>query len=303
MLKKIIIAIAVLVIIAVGAVGYFVFKPPAEASAPIQAIPLQVDQPIETGSEAEVDGVEPDAPDEAEAEVEEANNVQPEAQVEGEAEVQAEAAVESEMVEENAAPEAAAVEAEAEPAEEAAAEPVIYQIVPAESEARFLIDEVLRGDPITVVGATDQVAGQLAVDFSDPPASQVGVIQVNARTLATDNDFRNRAIKNAILVTNSYEFVTFTPTAITGLPASAAVGETYTFQIIGDLTVTDVTREVTFDVTATATDATQLAGTASTNVLYTDFDLFIPDAPAVDTVDDTVRLEIDFVAEAVSATS
>jgi len=118
--------------------------------------------------------------------------------------------------------------------------------------------------------------------------------------LATDNDCRNRAIKNRILLTDNHEFVTFTPTDVVGLPATGAQGETYSFQIVGDLTVTDITRPVTFDVVVTATSETRIEGTASTAFLYTDFGLFIPDAPAVDTVDDEVRLELEFVAEAVS---
>jgi polyisoprenoid-binding protein YceI len=143
------------------------------------------------------------------------------------------------------------------------------------------------------------VAGQLALDPVDLSSAQVGTIQVNARTLVTDNDFRNRAVKNRILLTDNYEFVTFTPTEVIGLPETGAVGETYTFQIAGDLTITDVTRPVTFDAVATATSEAQIEGTATTAFPYTDFELFIPDAPAVDTVDDEVRLELDFVAEAV----
>ena len=103
------------------------------------------------------------------------------------------------------------------PSEELATTEGIFKIVPAGSETRFLIDEVLRGDPITVVGSTDQVAGQLAVDPGDLSSAQVGVIQVNARTLTTDNQFRNRAIKNRILRTDQHEFVTFTPTEVVGL--------------------------------------------------------------------------------------
>jgi polyisoprenoid-binding protein YceI len=183
--------------------------------------------------------------------------------------------------------------------EEKEASPTTFEIVPAESQARFLIDEVLRGDPITVVGATDQIAAQFTIDPNDLFATQVGIIQVNARTLATDNDFRNRAIKNRILVTDVYEFVTFTPTEVVGLPPNGEAGETYAFQIVGDLTITDVTRQVTFDVVATATSETRIEGIATTVFLYTDFELFIPDAPAVDTVDDEVRLELEFVAEAV----
>jgi len=148
------------------------------------------------------------------------------------------------------------------------------------------------------VGATDQVAGQLTAIPNDLSVTQVGAIQVNARTLATDNEFRNRAIKNQILRTNDHEFVTFTPTEVIGLPENGTVGETYTFQIIGDLRVTDVTQPVTFDVVATATSERRIEGTATTAFPYTDFELFIPDSPAVDTVDDVVRLELEFVAEA-----
>ena len=91
----------------------------------------------------------------------------------------------------------------------------------------------------------------------------------------------------------------FAPTEVIGLPGTGAVGETYTFQIVGDLTITDVTRPVTFDAVATATSEAQIEGTATTAFPYTDFELFIPDAPALDPVDDEVRLELDFVAEAV----
>jgi polyisoprenoid-binding protein YceI len=190
----------------------------------------------------------------------------------------------------------AAPAAEPTAAPASAAAPVLFEITQDGSEARFLIDEVLRGSPVTVVGTTNQVAGQLSIDPNDPTASQVGTIQINARTLATDNDFRNRAIKNAILRTDSFEFVTFTPTKITGLPTAGAVGESYTFQIEGDLTITDVTRPVTFEVTVTAVSNERVEGTATTEILYRDFNLTIPDSPAVDTVADSVKLELQFVA-------
>jgi polyisoprenoid-binding protein YceI len=126
----------------------------------------------------------------------------------------------------------------------------------------------------------------------------VGVIQVNARTLATDSQFRDRAIKNRILSTDTYEFVTFTPKQLVGLPASGTVGETYTFQIVGDLTIRDTTREATFDVTVTPTSDTSLEGTAQTTIRYADYGITIPQVRQVASVSDEVRLEIDFVATA-----
>jgi polyisoprenoid-binding protein YceI len=108
-----------------------------------------------------------------------------------------------------------------------------------------------------------------------------------------------RAIKNRILLTDQYEFVTFVPTEVVGLTGSGTVGETYTFQVVGDLTITDMTREVSFDVAVTPVSETRLEGMATTAFLYTDFELAIPDAQAVDTVEDEVRLEFEFIAEAI----
>ncbi|HEY0738456.1 MAG TPA: YceI family protein [Herpetosiphonaceae bacterium] len=175
---------------------------------------------------------------------------------------------------------------------------IVAQIVQGESEARFVIDEVLNNAPFTVVGTTDQVAGQIVVDPQDPGQTQVGTIQVNARTLATDSEFRDRAIKNRILSTDQYEMITFTPTEIVGLPENGTVGQSYSFQIVGDLTIRDVTRQVTFEVTATPTSETRLEGTAQTTIAYADWGITIPQVRQVASVSDEVRLEIDFVAVA-----
>ncbi len=177
--------------------------------------------------------------------------------------------------------------------------PVIFEISQADSEVRFVLDELLRGDPTTVIGASDQVAGQIAVDLSDLSTTQLGIIQINARTLATDNNFRNRAIRNRILQTDDYEFITFAPTALTGLPDSAAVGEMVSFQIVGDLTIRDITQEATFAAEVTAVSDTQLTGTAVATVQRADFELVIPEVEGVADVDEVVILEIDFTALAV----
>ncbi|MBN1991071.1 MAG: YceI family protein [Anaerolineae bacterium] len=287
MIKKIVIVMAVILIIAVGIIVYLFLKPPEQASGPIEAIPLPA---ASTPTIAQINPA--------------AETIAPTTEPELETETGPETEPEAESGPEAAAPtatvvlmEETAIETEPAPSDETA--PIIFEIVPAESEARFYIDEVLRGDPITVMGVTNQVAGQFALAPANLAATQMGAIQVNARTLATDNQFRNRAIKNRILLTDDYEFITFRPTELNGLPASGAVGETYTFQVTGELSITDVTRPTTFEVTATAVSESRIQATATTDFLYTDFDLFIPDVPAVDTVDDQVRLEIEFVAEAI----
>ena len=211
------------------------------------------------------------------------------------------APIEAAPIEEEAAvaePEAE-MEADAETEEmEAVAEsnPITFQIVQAESEARFMLDELLKGSPKTVIGVTDQVAGELLVDFANPADAQVGTININARTLTTDNDFRNNAIKNKILETDAYEFITFTPTAITGLPDHVNVGDTFTFEMTGDLTIRDITDEVVFVVSITAVSESRLEGLATGIVAREAYNLTIPSVPAVAEVDENVVIELDFVA-------
>jgi len=173
---------------------------------------------------------------------------------------------------------------------------LLFDIDQDQSEVTFTLSEVLSGNPTTVVGSSNQVAGQIAVNPSDLSSVQVGVIQVNARTLATDKSQRNSAIRNRILNTDTYEYITFTPTEVRGLTGSAASGDTFTFQLVGDLTIRDVTQQVVFDVTATADSATQLSGSATTTVQRGDFNLIIPSVPQVADVSEAVQLQINFVA-------
>ncbi|MFO7680843.1 MAG: YceI family protein [Chloroflexota bacterium] len=191
-----------------------------------------------------------------------------------------------------------AAEAAAESAAPAASQATVYQITPDGSSVRFELDEDLRGERITVVGQTDQVAGELALDLANPGSAQIGVIQINARGLTTDNNFRNRAIQNEILNTGNFEFITFTPTAVNGMPASAAVGDTVEFTIDGDLTITDKTQPVTFNVSATLVSEGQIAGTATAVINRTDFGLNIPSVPSVANVEEEVDLIITFSANA-----
>jgi polyisoprenoid-binding protein YceI len=181
----------------------------------------------------------------------------------------------------------------------------MLHLVPAESEVRFSIDEVLLENPKTVVGTTHDVAGDLLVDFKNPANSQMGTIRINVRTLETDNEFRNRALRGQILQAeqSEFEFAEFVPTQLLGLPNTVVMGTPFAFQVKGRLTVHGVTHDVSFEATITPVSDTKITGTAQTTVLYQDFGMNIPEAPGVANVSDEVKLEIDFVAEAASSSS
>jgi len=175
---------------------------------------------------------------------------------------------------------------------------VTYDIDKTQSTVRFELDEILSGNPKHVVGITSEVAGQVLIDFDNPANSQLGVIVINVRTLTTDSDFRNRAIRGPILGASSdeNEFAEFTPTSIAGLPDAIAVGDSVELTVIGDFLLSGVTNEVTFTITVTVVSETEITATGSTTVLRSEYDLNIPDVPNVANVTDEVELVVDFVA-------
>jgi polyisoprenoid-binding protein YceI len=179
-----------------------------------------------------------------------------------------------------------------------AAATTTFTIQQSGSKASFSIGEILNGSPFTAVGTTDQVAGQIAVDPTNPSAAQVGVIQIDARAFKTDSSLRDRAIQSFILQTDKYPTITFAPTALRGLPTSGQVGQTYSFQIDGNLTVHGVTKPVTFEATITPVSASQIKGSATATIHYADYGISIPKVPVVGGVDETVNLQLDFVATA-----
>lgn len=191
---------------------------------------------------------------------------------------------------------AAPAATQAPPAAAPASSESLFEIDPARSEARFKINEVLNGSPKTVIGVTNQVAGQIAVDRGNYASTRLGEVRVNVRTLTTDNEFRNRAVKNRILLTNDHEWIVFTPQSLSGLPAEVKLGEAFQFQITGDLTIIGKTQSVTFNAEVTAVSESELKGLAVATVRYKDFGIFIPEVPSVTGVEDDVILEIEFTA-------
>jgi polyisoprenoid-binding protein YceI len=194
-----------------------------------------------------------------------------------------------------------AAEATEAPAEEAAAMgTVTFVIDPAQSEARFTLTEMLMGNHTTVVGRGNGVEGSVTVDFDDHSQSVISPIVIDATMLATDNNMRNGQIRRAILQTNNpeFQFITFTPTAVEGMPESVTVGEPFDLTVTGDLTIRSTTQPMTFEVTVTPISETELQGSARATLLRADFELQIPSVPSVADVSEEVLLEFDFVAQA-----
>lgn len=173
-----------------------------------------------------------------------------------------------------------------------------FRIIPEESLVEFYINEVLNGKENTVIGATNQIFGDIALDMNNPAETKLGALRINARTLATDDSRRDGVISRNILHsdTSENEFIAFTPKTLSGLPGEVEAGDTFAFQITGDLSVAGVTREVVFNANLESISEDRIVGSAETEVLYSDFGLSIPSVPFVASVEKEVILKVRIVA-------
>ena len=175
-----------------------------------------------------------------------------------------------------------------------------FTLTQAGTEARFSLYELLMGQDKTVVGVTSLVEGSLTVDPANPSSTVISPIRIDASDLTTDSDRRNGAIRRFVLQSNqaAYQYITFTPTAIAGLPAAVNVGDTFSFTVQGDLTIRDVTYPETFELTVTVNSENELVGLGKTTIMRGNYGLTIPSVPSVANVGEEVQLEIEFTAVA-----
>ena len=174
----------------------------------------------------------------------------------------------------------------------------VYQIDSSKSTATFTLGEMLRGSPKVVVGTTDQVSGSLNVDRNNLAAATASAIRINARTFKTDDENRNRAIQRLILKTedDANEYIVWTPTGVMDMPAKIGLNESFSFTMVGTLTIAGVTHEETFGGTARFTSENVLVGSAEAIVNRADYNLVIPSIPFVADVDEQVKLKIELTA-------
>lgn len=174
----------------------------------------------------------------------------------------------------------------------------IFVLDPGLSEARFIIGEILANSPNTVVGVNRLVQGGGVLNFVEPDLSTLDEFLIDSSGFETDSSMRNRAIRTFILQSGLFPLISFQPTDILGIPNEIVVGETIPFVIVGQLTIREVTQEVTFAGEATMVAEDRVEGMASATVFREDFQLSIPAVPRVAGVDEEFILEIEFVAVA-----
>jgi polyisoprenoid-binding protein YceI len=162
------------------------------------------------------------------------------------------------------------------------------------NEARYRVREQLVGVsfPNDAVGATKSIEGRIAIDQNGRVVQGLSRITVDLASIASDRDMRDGYVRRNTLVTETYPSVVLVPTEFQGVTWPLPATGTMTFKLVGNLTVKDVTRSTTWDVTLTVAGNT-LTGSAQTSFTFEEFGLTKPRVARVMSVEDTIKLEYD----------
>ena len=155
------------------------------------------------------------------------------------------------------------------------------------SEAGYRVSEVLTGQRIDAVGRTPDVTGSVQLSGTRVTA---GEITVDLRTVRSDQSRRDEYFVGDLMETSRYPNAVFTLTQPVDLGADFTGGAPVTRDATGTVTVKDVTREVTFPLTAVR-DGDTIDVSGAVPVTFTDFGIEPPSFGDFVRVDPTGQIE------------
>lgn len=176
-------------------------------------------------------------------------------------------------------------------------------VVPEKSEARYRVREQLAGFdlPNDAVGRTRAITGQIVGKMDGSIDSANSQFVVDVRTLRSDQGARDNFIQRTPLQTSQFPNVTFVPTSAPGLPLLVPSSGAATFQLIGNLTIKDFTKPVTWEASCQLeSNQTEGTCTATTSFTFADFNLEQPRVQRVLSIQDTIKLEVDLYLQRVN---
>jgi protocatechuate 3,4-dioxygenase beta subunit/polyisoprenoid-binding protein YceI len=187
------------------------------------------------------------------------------------------------------------------PADASTVEPdfIVVRIVGKESEACYQVGEVFFEENNRyelAVGVTRAINGEIAIDRANLSNSRVGDVVIDISQFRSNASNRDGAIRREWLESNKYPLSRLSQAKIVGLPVRPhKEGEVLTFQIVGQLKIRTVEREVMF-YTRAALKESVLVGTAWTDIKMTDFGFDPPNLLGGLRVNNEMRIVINFVA-------
>ncbi len=168
-------------------------------------------------------------------------------------------------------------------------------VAPGGNTVRYLVREQLAGFdfPNDAVGETDDVSGAIVFSADGEVISDESGFVVNITGLTSDRDRRDNFIQRNTLNSEQYPTVELAPFQTRNLSFPLPSQEQITFDIIGHLTVRDVTKPTSWRVNARFEDGV-MTGTARTEFTFEEFEMEKPRVGSVLSVADAIRLEYEF---------
>ena len=168
-------------------------------------------------------------------------------------------------------------------------------LAPEGNEARYRVRErIARFEfPSDAVGATNDLTGTMVLDETGKVVAAESKFVVDLRTLKSGRDRRDRYLQRRTLETELYPTIELVLTELPGLPFPLPESGAFSFELVGDMTLHGVTRQIGWQVTAEAKDG-GFYGTAKTSFTFDAFEMTQPRMAMLLSVADTIRLEYDF---------
>lgn len=173
---------------------------------------------------------------------------------------------------------------------------VVVEIV-AGSIARYRVREQFarRNLPNDAVGETLQVSGAVVFDASGMVQKDRSKITVNLRTLQTDDDDRDDFLRTEALESDRFPLAEFVVQRMPGLPWPLPNAGDVAFQLQGEVMLHGVTSPTAWQVQARFSPK-GVMGRALTSFKFEKFNMKRPSAFFLLSVEDNIRLELDFIA-------
>jgi polyisoprenoid-binding protein YceI len=171
-----------------------------------------------------------------------------------------------------------------------------FTIAADQSQAKVTVNEKLAFLPSNsdAVLTTNSMQGQIVLGADGKP-SDASKIQVDLRTLKSDQTMRDNYIRATTLQSDQFPLAEFAITGVDGWNGPLSSGQQSTFKLLGTMTMHGVTKPVTFDTTATMNGGT-LTGTATTAFTFEDFGMTPSNKANIVTVVDKINLQMTISA-------
>jgi len=174
------------------------------------------------------------------------------------------------------------------------------------TKARYVVAERLVGVDFgnEAVGTTEGITGTIVLKADGTIDASQSKITIDMKSFSSDQGLRDMFLQMSVLETSKFPTLEFVPTKAVGMPFPLPQGtpipnspivmpQPAGFELMGNMTFHGVTKEVTWRVVSTI-NANEVSGRATTTVTFDTFGLTKPAVPLLASVEDEIRLELEF---------